>query len=123
MRFSTTSARAFVPVIAFPLVPGESLRCCFALQITNVRHEETLTKHELAACQVLVPGWCPVPPCLSPLVVCAPRAHRHAGPIVGPRLQRVAVEDEAIDTYTERLIAQRLNRGRMLLANVPDCPP
>ena len=81
-------------------------RRVFAVKIGGVGDEAALLEQILAAGDVFEPGPALLPPSAGAVEVRAPLAHRHAGPAVGPGLHGVAVEDEAIDTLAEDLVAK-----------------
>ena len=97
-----------------PRLSGKRLRHAFAAEIADVGREQPLPQEVLASGEILVPGRRHFPPGLRPLIMHAPRAHRHPGPNVQPRLHGVAVDDQAVDAFAERPIAEFLEDRRML---------
>ena len=83
-------------------------RRAFAAEISGVGHEAALLEQVLAAGDILEPRAALLPPGAGAIEVCAPLAHGHAGPTVGPRLQGITMEDEPVAALAEDLIAQCL---------------
>jgi len=91
---------------------GEGLGRPFRSQVADVGRKQALAQQILAAGQIAVPGRGQVPPCLRPLVMESPGPHGHAGFDVEPRLQGIAMEDEAVDAFAEGPVADLLDTHR-----------